>query len=1458
MEDAQQVTRAEEGAGGGAAAGSSEEDKKPLPDPAAASRSPEEHDGSGSGQTRAAGDADGSGAVAAAATAATADEAATGTAVTAAAEGAIAETATANPAVPATATQESTATTTALADRPGSPTATGGVGGGDNIREQSASPVGHLGSSPSPNRNAGSPSSSSPAQHGSSPSPTSSASSSPASHAPSRRVKVYRLKDDAWIDLGTGTCTGEFFQSVPTPTAGEHGASGSGHDLASEVEEGAWILVKREKPTPRKKGRPAKHAAAAAQQPGDGSPVRKKKKKEDGSTSPDQSLTKDLVEDEEGAGEGEAGGAAHLEEGIEAAGENGSDSDDESDVILRSRVQPYPPGISPDDLPDDDEVTSVDENGNMTIDAGGYQRQQETLIVWTERTLDENDEEQEMALSFATGSGCSEIWEFIKAARRYLAEQAALRSPSPAASDALSSPPRHLLSGSSFASLANSLPEPTLGSVTEFDAALRAMSRSAVGRERAASVVLRTGVIEKLCKLQAEAEEAQSLEDLHALCRVMQQILLLNDNAIFEHVLQDDVILGVVGILEYDPEFPTMRASYRQHLSSPTAFVPVVPPHLLGPALLGKIHQTHRLHYLKDIVLARVIEDSTFSMLNSAIYFNEVEIVNVINTQGDLLLEVFRILKNQNASELTKGRSAGADATDAPASPSSKGKERSLALGPKRTIGPDLPDDLLAARAAKRPRVGSPPAPAEATPLSSPTKSTPVGIDPATLSESERKLHAMLFLQQLAQMAKNLQLPPRTAFYKNMCERGLLSALEGALRFAIDLPPDEEDTASTIRSAALGVWIAVVDLDPADVRAFCLRQGKEQEAREEVEREKDDGGAWGEDLAAVLEADLAEETQTPEEAERAAREKKVREERSTLLGLLLWMFKDEEDLGIKAQLTEALRVLVDVTGEGSVQPGPRMRQEDPEAERFLQYFYDHCVLSLVQPLLDLPEPKDSAPPLNLSSADIAILTHLCDLLCFFVSNHTFRSKYLILSTPALAKAIGRLLRPKPRLTRHTHLRLAALRFLRACVARSDEFYNRFLVKHDLIRPVLETVAEERDKDNLLGSACLEFFEHLRIANVKALLNHVMDRSGETARKLAAGTGLSPPLRTFEALISRWEMNNEPPPPVSLMADTSADSARSPTSGATSSSMQRQTSQPGWTPRRELEEESYFNTSDDEEEDETDASKDLANWQPLPLGAGGPSPDILKSPSIVSSRRKREAIGEGKLEGRAWFLSQGNRTSDDTDAAKTSSPAESKLPLVQYGDDDAGSDGEAADEPKQVLTAADPLAGGFVKDDDAMSELSDDDTSRGTMGKKRGAHDDDKPNVTLESFRQDIATPPHSSGPPDEDGAPPFLPSLGSLKRKKEEEDDDGELGLLAKKRAPSTAGSPPSRNSNGSAPPGVSTSPSSSGPTAASTPTATTKLGGFKIALGGLKSKFGPAGGGGKGSDLGGTTKPGS
>ncbi|BGP21253.1 DUF625 domain protein [Rhodotorula toruloides] len=1148
-------------------------------------------------------------------------------------------------------------------------------------------------------------------------SPSSQASQSPSGSAPSRRVKVYRLKDDAWIDLGTGSCSGVFLQATPPGNEFEGGAR------ISQDDEGAWIIVRKEKyrkrsPSPSEDGSPSK-----------------KRRRDVGTDSP----TKGKVLTDEPAVEVE-------------------DEEDEEAVILRTRVQPYPQGYAPEDLMDEDEFTSVDENGNTTVDAGGYQRQQDTLIVWTERSGPEGEEEQEMALSFATPSGCGEMWEFIKAARRFAAEQQALRSPSP--SPSLSSPRAFGMHGPATASLANSLPEPALGTIAKVENAIQQLSRTVVGRERAASVIVRTGYIEKLVKVQQEAEDLESIEDLHALCRVMQAIFHLNDNAIFEHVLKDEIIIGVVGILEYDPEFPTMRASYREHLSSPSSFVSVIPVHLLPATLVNKIHQTHRLHYLKDVVLARVIEDSTSSLLNSAIYFNEVDIVNEITQERELLKEVFKILgENGEAAE-------------------AEGKDKAVALRRKDTelfAGADL----FKASSTEE----------------TPSTATAAGV--STPSAHERKLHATLFLQQLSQMAKNLQIPVRTTFYKTMCERGLLPALEGSLRFAdevahanarkVEGATEEQELerlqvledAAAIRQGALSIWISVVDLDAVDVRGYCLRQGKELEKRAEEE-------SANLDLAAELEAEMEKESKTAEELEREKREKDEKEARRTLLGFLVGMLKEEEDLGVKAQLAEALRVLVDATTEGGPMSAPaRLRVEDPEAERFLQYFYDHCVLSLVQPLVDLPDCPDSGPPLILSESFVALLTHICDLLCFFVAHHTFRSKYLILSYPAVAKSIARILRPRPRLTRHTHLRLATLRFLRACVARNDDFYNRFLIKHDLIRPVLDTADEERDKDNLLGSACLEFFEYLRTSNAKALLNHLMDRAGDTVRSLAKSNGLSPPLRTFESLIARWEMNNEPPPLPLERGSTSGGPAAS--SGATSSSMQRQHSTSGWSPRKEMEEESYFNTSDDEEDE--------------PRIARPPKPDFSTfGSSLGSSRRKREPPPtrrdkeSDQLMERLRFLREGLQPVMEPSARPAS-------PLVEYSEEEE-EDKPAVEAKTGDDVAADPLAGGFIRERRGAVDVG-----QATAGDEKPAAmdlDESAPTASTSAPTQPSGTKTPASPPkqsvavPDDKGAPPFLPSLSALKRKKEE-DDDGELGLLAKRRTPSGGSShSPSNMAKGS------------------------------------------------------------
>ncbi|GAA5827154.1 hypothetical protein JCM11251_001145 [Rhodosporidiobolus azoricus] len=1310
-------------------------------------------------------------------------------------------------------------------------------------------------------------------------SPSSSPSSS-SSAPPSRRVKVYKLKDDAWIDLGTGTCAGVFLQAgSPEEEEGEEGEEGPrlarrGRRDVREEDEGAWIVVRKERPPGS--GRRRRKAIG-----GQGSPTKGK-----GTYGLEGAEDKMLVEGEEGEGEGKEGGeGGSADEGDEEEEEDEDDSD--TTVILRTRVQPYPPGFSIDDLlasnpsgvlsgtEDDDEITTLDESGNTTLDAGGYQRQQDTLIVWTERSAEglfgpavgeaafaargeeEEGGEVEMALSFATSSGCSEIWEFIKAARRFAAEQQALHSPSPSPSLSSSDrafPPYHPTS--SFSSL-STLPEPSLGNLATLEAAIRAVSRTTVGRERAANIIVRSGFLEKLVKVHEEAEDLESLEDLHALCRVMQTILLLNDSALFDLVIRDDLILGVVGILEYDPDFPTMRASYRAHLSSPSSFISIVPLSRLPQTLLQKIHATHRLHYLKDVVLARILEDSTFSMLNSHIYFNEVDIVNEVAGERELVRAVFNVLEEGEEAPVEAGASRGRDTTvGGGGSGKGKERERDLGLGPKRTIGPELPDDLLASRKKARTGDSPPHSPSSSTAaLLVPDSAPPSSAASAAASQSQplpptqltsdpspppppphlKKMHATLFLQQLAQMAKNLQLPIRTGFFKTLCDRGLLSALEGALRFADrlakegaeDKEKEKQEDAKAMRGAALGLWMNVVDLAAPDVRAYCLRQGRDVDAAAELAAETE-GEGEGEAKK--------EEVNGEEEKERA----KEREARATMLGLLIEMFKQEEDLGVKTQLCEALRVLVDVAGDGGpLEAPPRMRQEDPEAEKFIQYFYDHCVLGLVQPLIDLPERKDTDPPLDMSPSSTALLSHICDLLSFFISHHTFRSKYLVLSNPSLAKSIGRLLRPKPRLTRHKHLRLAALRVDRAIIARTDEFYNRFLIKHDLIRPVLETADEERSRDNLLGSACLEFFEYLRTTNAKALLNHIMDRAGETVRRLARGNALDPGLKTFENLIARWEMNNEPPPLPTVTA--SAAPGAEGTSAPTSASMQRQRSFPaGWGNRMEIEqEESYFNTSDDEDEDAAgEPSEPLA-----PLA--GPAAAALASASFGSSRRKRErehthnpstapspgsslfgAAGGGPGEAKRPKLEDDTAVKNEEGAGVPTSKSWHRAgsnggSLVDYlGDGDSDEEDE---KDKAVKTEGEgekedaSTAGGFIRErsgalDAAASAVEK--ASAAAMDVDQRQEDDQKPPTTNGVSSQGD----HPSTP---DAPPPPLLSLGELKRKKEEE-EDGELGLLAKKKAPS-----PASSTKSASPPSAGTGP------------AAPKAGGFKIALGGLKSKFG-------------------
>lgn len=147
-----------------------------------------------------------------------------------------------------------------------------------------------------------------------------------------------------------------------------------------------------------------------------------------------------------------------------------------------------------------------------------------------------------MALSFATTGGCAEIWDFIKQARRWNGEPPLLHhlrstetnffniypflisadqiATSPSVGSSLSSPQPFPLYGNQI----TRLPELSLSTITQVETAIRALGRTASGREATATAIIKGEMIQKLIRIQEEAEDLESIEDLHALCRVMQTI----------------------------------------------------------------------------------------------------------------------------------------------------------------------------------------------------------------------------------------------------------------------------------------------------------------------------------------------------------------------------------------------------------------------------------------------------------------------------------------------------------------------------------------------------------------------------------------------------------------------------------------------------------------------------------------------------------------------------------------------------------------------------------------------------------------------------------------------------------------------------------------------------------------------------------------------------------------------
>ncbi|POR31452.1 Uncharacterized protein TPAR_08335 [Tolypocladium paradoxum] len=256
----------------------------------------------------------------------------------------------------------------------------------------------------------------------------------------------------------------------------------------------------------------------------------------------------------------------------------------------------------------------------------------DTLIVWQEPGSG-----VDMALSFQEAEGCALIWRFVSNIQQALQNNATIVDDDLSDDLAIEVP------------AAVSLPAAELGNLADIESSMRVMTTTANGRDALAKAIMAEDYIGKLIPLVEMAEDLESLPDLHRLCNIMKTILLLNDTTIIEHAVSDECVLGVVGALEYDPDFPSHKANHRHWLDNQGRYKEVVP--IEDEQTRQKIHQTYRLQYLKDVVLARILDDPTFSVLSSLIFFNQVDIVQHLQSNSAFLSELFGIFSSRRRDQ---------------------------------------------------------------------------------------------------------------------------------------------------------------------------------------------------------------------------------------------------------------------------------------------------------------------------------------------------------------------------------------------------------------------------------------------------------------------------------------------------------------------------------------------------------------------------------------------------------------------------------------------------------------------------------------------------------------------------------------------------------------------------------------------------------------------------------------
>lgn len=193
-----------------------------------------------------------------------------------------------------------------------------------------------------------------------------------------------------------------------------------------------------------------------------------------------------------------------------------------------------------------------------------YQIQHDTLILWHDA-----ESSMDLALSFQEQTGCFEIMQQITEIQARLAADSNDIDQINSANSMRDSMDDQF---SMFLDEDFVIPEPSIANLEQVEHTFIAAVKLIGTRDTLLTKMLNTDFIEKFIELLEQCEDLEMVQECFRLATIVKCLFFLNSHAVYEILLQDPYFLILVGMLEYDREYPNCKAYYREYFQKQVKF----------------------------------------------------------------------------------------------------------------------------------------------------------------------------------------------------------------------------------------------------------------------------------------------------------------------------------------------------------------------------------------------------------------------------------------------------------------------------------------------------------------------------------------------------------------------------------------------------------------------------------------------------------------------------------------------------------------------------------------------------------------------------------------------------------------------------------------------------------------------------------------------------------------------